>query len=72
MRVMKVNSQDINKNNESNLDTIQAEGKTKSDYSNCIHFLQNAIESISEAAKTDDIARDAIANISVVIFDLQS
>lgn len=72
MRVMKVNSQDINKNNESNLDTIQAEGKTKSDYSNCIHFLQNAIESISEAAKTDDVARDAIANISVVIFDLQS
>ena len=72
MRVMKVNSQDINKNNESNLDTIQAEGKTKSDYSNCIHFLQNAIESISEAAKTDDVAREAIANISVVIFDLQS
>ena len=72
MRVVKEKNQDINKSNESNLDTIQAEGDTKFDYSNCIHFLQCAIESLSEAAKTDDIARDAIANISVVIFDLQS
>lgn len=72
MRVVKGKSQDINRNDESNLDIVQADGEVKFDYSNCIQFLQHAIEALSEAAKTDDVAREAIANISVVIFDLQS
>ena len=71
MRVVKGKSQDINRNDESNLDTVQADGEVKFDYSNCIHFLQCAIEALSDAAKTDNVAREAIANISVVIFDLQ-
>ena len=71
MRVVKGKSQDINRNDESKLDTVQADGEVKLDYSNCIHFLQCAIEALSDAAKTDNVAREAIANISVVIFDLQ-
>lgn len=40
-------------------------------YSATCGFIMNAIDSLSELAETDQVARDAIANLSVVLFDLK-
>ena len=40
-------------------------------YSIAIDNIMHAIESLAEVAENDDIARDSIANLSVVILDLK-
>lgn len=40
-------------------------------YQCAIDFISNAIESLAEIAKDDPIAKDSIANLGVVLFDLK-
>ena len=40
-------------------------------YDNAINFIQCAIESLAEIAKDDQIAKDSIANLGVVLLDLK-
>lgn len=40
-------------------------------YQKAIDSIMCAIESLSAIAKDDDLARDSIANLSVVLFDLK-
>lgn len=40
-------------------------------YQDAINYIQSAISSLSNVASTDDIARESIANLSVVLLDLK-
>ena len=40
-------------------------------YDSAICFIQSAIESLAEVAKDDQIAKDSIANLGVVMLDLK-
>ena len=40
-------------------------------YDSAICFIQSAIESLAEIAKDDQIAKDSIANLGVVMLDLK-
>ncbi len=40
-------------------------------YSNAISLISAAIESLAEIAKDDQIAKDSIANLGVVMLDLK-
>lgn len=40
-------------------------------YANAISFISAAIESLAEIAKDDQIAKDSIANLGVVMLDLK-
>lgn len=41
-------------------------------YANGIKAIKSAIEELSKFAETDEIAKDALANLSVVLLDLDS
>ena len=41
------------------------------EYSECVEYIRSAISSLGPKAKNDITAREAIANLSVVLFDLQ-
>lgn len=40
-------------------------------YEKCLKYIKSAIDVLGESAKQDSRARDAIANLSVVYFDLK-
>lgn len=40
-------------------------------YDNAINLISAAIESLAVVAKDDEVARDSIANLGVVLFDLK-
>ena len=40
-------------------------------YDNAINLISAAIESLSAIAKDDEVAKDSIANLGVVLFDLK-
>lgn len=40
-------------------------------YQSAIDHIQEAIESLADSAKNDPIAREAIANLGVVLFELK-
>lgn len=40
-------------------------------YQNAIDLIQAAIESLAEIAKDDEVAKDSIANLAVVMMDLK-
>ena len=40
-------------------------------YAECIKHIRQAIDCLTSDAKTDDLARDALNNLSVILFDLQ-
>lgn len=40
-------------------------------YEEAINYIHSAISSLSNVAGTDDIARESIANLSVVLLDLK-
>lgn len=40
-------------------------------YDECIQFIRSAIDCLGVNAKNDDKAKEAIANLSVILFDLQ-
>lgn len=41
-------------------------------YESSINYIRSAIEELGKIAKDDPIARESIANLSVVLFDLKS
>lgn len=41
-------------------------------YGDAIDFIRKAIDSLGRVSKEDAIARDAIANLSVVLLDIKS
>lgn len=43
----------------------------KSEYIECSNHIRGAIEALSTIAANDNIAKDAIADLSVVLLDLQ-
>lgn len=43
----------------------------ESNYSEAIGYIQSAISSLSSLAKTDEVAKESIANLGVVLLDLQ-
>ena len=45
------------------------EGKSK--YQDTIDYIKAAIDSLGNIAQDDDLAKDAIANLSVVLLDLK-
>lgn len=40
-------------------------------YAACIEHIRQAIDCLADCAKDDPLARDAIADLSVVLFELQ-
>lgn len=40
-------------------------------YDEAVKHIKSAMESLHELAKTDEIAKDAIVDLSVVLFDLR-
>ena len=40
-------------------------------YSESIEYIKNAIQALANIAKDDEMAKDAIANLSVILFDLK-
>lgn len=52
-------------------DNTASVGNIKEDtYSTCRQYITSAIESLSDVATTDEIAKNAIANLAVVLLDL--
>lgn len=51
-------------------DAVILEG-TGCKYENAISLISSAIESLAEIAKDDQIAKDSIANLGVVMLDLK-
>lgn len=43
----------------------------KSKYQDTIDYIKAAIDSLGNIAQDDDLAKDAIANLSVVLLDLK-
>ena len=43
----------------------------KATYDEAISFIRSAIESLGVSGADDEKAKDAIANLSVILFDLQ-
>lgn len=69
MRVTKCSTESVTKDNLENKELIP--GDNTSVYHSCIEKLKEAIFCLGPIAKQDELAKEAIANISVVIFDLQ-
>lgn len=44
---------------------------SKSNYDETLKYIKSAIDSLGKVAKDDVIARESIANLSVVLFDLK-
>ena len=40
-------------------------------YSECIKYIRKAIDALTSDAKTDEDAREALTNLSVILFDLK-
>lgn len=64
---MKIKKQNSNVNAATN-----TQSKDKNVYSEAIDYIQSAISSLGLAAKDGDtLAKESIANLSVVLFDLK-
>lgn len=46
--------------------------QTEPKYSEAIQYIQSAISSLSVDASNDELAKESIANLSVVLMDLKS
>lgn len=60
MRIQKNNSKSVNSSSQSNK------------YDKALSHIKAAIDELGKDAKTDIIAKENIANLSVVLFDLKS
>lgn len=40
-------------------------------YDEAVEYIRSAMASLNELAKTDEVAKDAIVNLGVVMFDLR-
>ena len=60
----------ISKNNKSQM-SVESADTVSNKYQVAIDHIQEAIQSLGPNAKEDEIARDAIANLSVVLFELK-
>lgn len=43
---------------------------TESNYAETLEYIRSAIDSLTDKAKTDEVAKNAIADLSVVLFEL--
>ena len=60
----------ISKNSKSQM-SVESTDVITNKYQTAIDHIQEAIQSLGPDAKEDEIARDAIANLSVVLFELK-
>lgn len=67
MRIKKVNAASA----ALQTDTVNADTSTSADYSEAIGYIHSAISALSTAAKNDPLAKESIANLSVILFDLK-
>lgn len=67
MRIAKTRNIESNEDIKS---SQEIEAADKPDYSEAKKHIECAIRSLSEHAKTDIVAKESIANLSVVMFDL--
>lgn len=44
---------------------------SSSQHSKAVEYIQCAMQELSKVAKTDEVAKDSIANLGVVMFDLR-
>lgn len=51
--------------------TINADTVASADYSEAIGYIHSAISALSTSAKNDPLAKESIANLSVILFDLK-
>ena len=52
--------------------TVVASESTEAKYADAIASIRSAIEALGSAAKSgDELAKEGIANLSVILFDLQ-
>lgn len=49
----------------------EVENPQTAKYTECIKHIREAIDCLTNDAKNDDIAREALNNLSVILFDLQ-
>lgn len=47
------------------------EMKTTNKYDSAVDYIKKAIDSLASFGKNDEEAKDAIANLSVILFDLK-
>lgn len=52
-------------------ESVQNQDVCANKYSDALDCIKSAIDSLSKDAKTDVVARESIANLSVVLFDLK-
>lgn len=67
---MKIAKKAVNASVDANT-TVTATENVSGKYDECIDYIRSAISSLGPAAKDDVMAREAIANLSVILFDLQ-
>ena len=51
--------------------TVTATTEKKSDYADAIKYVKAAIDCLGKCDKTDIVAKDNIANLATVMFDLK-
>ena len=66
MKIAKKLNKEANQPIQSSMDVV-----TESKYDTSIKYIQKAIDSLADVAKDDQDAKDAIANLSVILFDLK-
>lgn len=59
------------KKNSGKAETPKNAVSANANYEKCLKYIKSAIDVLGETAKQDSRARDAIANLSVVYFDLK-
>ena len=42
-----------------------------SKYDSAVEYIQSAMDELNSLAKTDEVAKDAIVNLGVIMFDLR-
>lgn len=57
--------------NTSNISVNPTTSVTDNKYADGVKYIKMAIDSLAACGKDDKIAKDSIANLSVVLFDLQ-
>lgn len=72
---MKISKKDLQNKNKSKTCSANAStcrnAEDKDKYGECKKSIRSAIDALGNIAKDDILAREAIANLSVVLFDLQ-
>ena len=70
MRIVKKTT-NISSNVDVDKKTVSKDNTNANNYSEALDCIKSAIDSLSKTAKTDIVARESIANLSVVLFDLK-